>query len=241
MSFMTQQQAERTKSQVCGALAERTNLILSHMSLIYYTMQKLNLKLPRGMSQEDAVQYGCIGLIEAIDSFQEEKGKFSTFAYLHIRGAILDGIMLYQWMNRSQFRDMQRWQSAREKLEMQKGAPVLQEEVAYYLRLKPETGEVWQRLANTSIVYRDGLSDEDRLLFQEEAYEDDGWLEEREEKENLYRAISRLDEAERNLILEHYFHQKSLKDYAAENRISRNWACSLHKRALKKLKKWLSA
>lgn len=234
MSFMTQQ--ERGSGQ---PLQERQNKILNHMSLIYYTMQKLNLRLPCGMSQEDVMQYGCIGLIEAIDGFNEEKGKFSTFAYFRIRGAILDGLMMYQWMNRSQFRDMQRWLSAREELELLKGEPVVKEEVSYYLRLKPETGESWQRLANTSIVYSDGLSNTDRLLFQEEAYEEDSWLEEMEEKDCLRKAIRKLDARERNLIIEHYFKQKSLKEYAQENQISRNWACAIHKRSLNKLKKWL--
>lgn len=234
MTFMA---PEKEQSQ--RALHERQKKILDQLSLIYYTWQRLNVKLPIGMSREDALQCGCIGLIEAIDSFQEGKGKFSTFAFLRIRGAILDGIMDYCWINRSQLRDIQKWQMVWEQLEIQKGETVEQEEVSMFLRLKPGTRERWQRLANMSIVYSDGLEEPENYVFQEDVTPREDWMEETEDKECLENALRRLNGIERKVIEEYYYHQKPLKVVAEENQKSRNWVCAVHRRALKKLRFWM--
>ena len=189
--------------------AIRHSKIVEHMNLIYYTLKHLKIHIPSTMSQEDILQYGCIGLIEAIDSYEEKKGKFSTYASIRIRGAMLDGIAEYQWLNRSQMRDVQKWKKAQEYLEEQKGAEAESGEIAEYLQLKPET-------------------------VQEEA-EIESW----EEKRCLQLAFQKLDAMEQRLVQEYYFHQKSLKSFAEENQINSKGVYSLHQRILKKLKRVL--
>lgn len=214
--------------------SERQQKITEHMSLIYYTVQKLRVRLPTGMSREDLLQYGWIGLLEAIDSYEESKGKFSTFATIRIRGAILDGMMKYQWLSRSQMRDSRRWREAQECLETEKGRSVQSADIAQYLHLKPETEKIWQRLALTSVVYSDSLTEAEQTYLQEEIA-GESWA----EKNCLAEALQRLDETERRLLEEHYFRQKPLSRFAQENQKSRSWAYQVHQRALRKLKKWL--
>ncbi|MCI8633024.1 MAG: sigma-70 family RNA polymerase sigma factor [Lachnospiraceae bacterium] len=212
----------------------RQNKIMEHMNLIYYTLKHINIHIPSSMSQEDMVQYGCIGLIEAIDSYKEQKGKFSTYASIRIRGAMLDGIMEYHWLNRSQVRDIQKWKKAQEYLEEQKGTEAESGEIAEYLQLKPATEQAWQRLALTSVVYSESLTETERLCVQEESS-----IESWEEKRCLQLAFQKLDELERRLVLEYYFQQKSLKSFAKENQINPKRIYILHRRALNKLKKAL--
>lgn len=214
--------------------AIRHSKIVEHMNLIYYTLKHLKIHIPSTMSQEDILQYGCIGLIEAIDSYEEKKGKFSTYASIRIRGAMLDGIAEYQWLNRSQMRDVQKWKKAQEYLEEQKGAEAESGEIAEYLQLKPETEQVWQRLASTAVVYSDSLIEAEPIYVQEEA-EIESW----EEKRCLQLAFQKLDAMEQRLVQEYYFHQKSLKSFAEENQINSKGVYSLHQRILKKLKRVL--
>lgn len=72
-------------------------LIINNMALVPYTLEQLHPILPAGMSPEDALQCGYVGLVEAARRFQPGSFRFSTFAVQRIRGAILDGIQSYQW------------------------------------------------------------------------------------------------------------------------------------------------
>ncbi len=66
------------------------------MGLVPFLAEKMNLKLPVGMSEEDVLQYGYLGLVEAAARFESGQYKFSTFASKRIRGAILDGFHTFQ-------------------------------------------------------------------------------------------------------------------------------------------------
>lgn len=80
--------------------SKRETMILKHMGLVSYILKKSHLLLPSSMSLEDALQYGYIGLIEAVDRYHESKGHFSAFAAYRIRGSIMDGVWNYQPISR---------------------------------------------------------------------------------------------------------------------------------------------
>jgi RNA polymerase sigma factor for flagellar operon FliA len=63
---------------------ENINLVKKVASKIYYRLPDL------GIDFDDLFQVGVIGLIKALDNYNEDKGKFSTYAYIRIRGEILD-------------------------------------------------------------------------------------------------------------------------------------------------------
>lgn len=232
-------QQKQTDSAGCQ-MQNREQQILDHMSLIYYVMQQISLTLPAGMEADDLLQYGCIGLIEAVDAYRKPMGRFSTFAVLRIRGAMLDGIFKFSWMTRSQSRDARRWSDTKAYLEERMGRPVEEEEVSRFLNLKPKAGEGWKRLGSLSVVYRDGEEEAAAFSFFE-AQQNLYWTDESDEKESLQRAISRLSSLEQRLLTEYYFDQKSMCGFAQENALSFSCVYKLHRKALKKLRKWLKA
>ena len=64
---------------------ELTKLIYENEKLIYSFMKNYS----NYIDKEDLYQVGCIGLINAYNNFQKEKGvKFSTYAYRYIQGEI---------------------------------------------------------------------------------------------------------------------------------------------------------
>jgi RNA polymerase sigma factor for flagellar operon FliA len=71
--------------------AEREQLILRHLALVRHIVGRLKGKLPRGLDVENLEAAGVLGLVEAANRFDPDRGiRFETFAYARIRGAVFD-------------------------------------------------------------------------------------------------------------------------------------------------------
>jgi RNA polymerase sigma factor for flagellar operon FliA len=78
--------------------ALRDHLAVRHLPLAKYVARKLSSSLPSHIEIDDLVSWGSLGLLDAIDKFDPELGhKFSTYAVIRIRGAILDGLQSMDW------------------------------------------------------------------------------------------------------------------------------------------------
>ena len=78
------------------------SLIAEYQGLVRYVAGLMAKTLPSGVSFDDLVSYGLLGLAEAIERFEPERGyRFSTFAAPRIRGAILDCLRADDWVPRS--------------------------------------------------------------------------------------------------------------------------------------------
>ena len=81
---------------------ERDELILEHLPQIKYIAQRISTKLPSHVELNDLVSAGVLGLLDAIDKFDANRGvKFKTYAELRIKGAILDSLRNLDWAPRS--------------------------------------------------------------------------------------------------------------------------------------------
>lgn len=209
-------------------------------ALILFAIQELAIKLPVGMEWEDVLQCGYLGILEAAVRYQPCYGAFSHYAYIRVRGAILDGIMDYHWLTRSQLRDRQRLYRASEMLKRQLGRAATDEEISESLSVKKQVVTTWKRLADANVTYSEDLSPAElNRLEEESSIVWKGTMEYLEEKYALQQAIDKLSSKERKLVYAYYFYWQSLRDFAEEQGISRSWAGALHRRALRKLRKWL--
>ncbi len=83
---------ERTKDQI----------VLEHLPLVKKVAAKIYHKLPDcDIEFDDLVNTGIIGLMKAIEKYDERKAKFSTYAYIKIRGEILDYLRSLEIVPRS--------------------------------------------------------------------------------------------------------------------------------------------
>lgn len=69
----------------CVCIVDQTKLIEDNMKLVYFTVNKY---YPRHIADEDVIQVGMIGLINAAQMYDESKGAFSTYACKCIRNEI---------------------------------------------------------------------------------------------------------------------------------------------------------
>lgn len=80
---------ERFKAKRDAALRER--LALSYLPLVHLQARQMARRVPPSVKAEDLEGYGMIGLLEAIDRFEPDRGiPFEAFARLRIRGAMYD-------------------------------------------------------------------------------------------------------------------------------------------------------
>lgn len=72
---------------------KRDDLIVAHLPLVKHVIGRLVGGLPPGVDVENLESAGVLGLVEAAGKFDPNRNaQFKTFAYLRIRGAILDEI-----------------------------------------------------------------------------------------------------------------------------------------------------
>lgn len=71
--------------------ARRDELILSHLPLVKHVVGRLAAELPPGVDVDNLESAGVLGLVEAAGKFDPSRNaQFKTFAYIRVRGAILD-------------------------------------------------------------------------------------------------------------------------------------------------------
>jgi RNA polymerase sigma factor for flagellar operon FliA len=74
-----------------AAQNRRDELILTHLPLVRHVIGKLLAQLPPGVDVENLESAGTLGLVEAANNFDPERGiQFKTYAYTRIYGSVID-------------------------------------------------------------------------------------------------------------------------------------------------------
>ncbi len=115
----------------------KENLILYYAPLVRGLAKGMHLKLPRTIEYADLVSYGFLGLLDAIDRFNLDKGiDFKVYAKVRINGAIIDGIRSEKRLPRSVQEKARKLNHAHEVLAAQLRRFPEEEEVAEYLGIE---------------------------------------------------------------------------------------------------------
>lgn len=224
----------------------REDMILRYAGLVKYVAGRLTISLPPSLEWDDIVSYGTMGLIEAVDRFDESRGvKFETFAMTRIRGAIIDQLRALDWVPRLVRRRAREVEHAFVHMEEVLGRLPDNSEVAAHMGLTDKQYDKILLEASTSLTSLDNpvlLGDESGPTLLLEMIEDPRASSplssaERSELEfHLATAIQKLTERER-LILALYYHEElTLKEVSAVLDVSESRACQLHARALLRLR-----
>jgi RNA polymerase sigma factor FliA len=80
-----------TQYQRVADQTRRDELILTHLPLVKHVLGRLAAELPPGVDLDNLESAGVLGLVESAGKFDPTRNaQFKTFAYLRIRGAIVD-------------------------------------------------------------------------------------------------------------------------------------------------------
>ena len=225
----------------------RDALIVQYIYLVRYVVGRVKVSLPATISVEDITGYGVEGLINAVERFSPQKNsRFETYALIRIRGSILDKIRSQDFLPRSVRKKIKEIKQAIEVLKQEYGRVPTTNEIAQYLDMEPAkvTQIMSEDVTITSIYDKKGTSDDSMEII--DTIEDEGKLnpydaaEEKNVKNELQRALMRLPERERVLMVLYYQENMTMKEIGETLNMSESRVCQLHAQGLMKLKNILN-
>lgn len=131
-----------------GSLEIREKLTLQYIPLVKYIVNKIIKTLPKNIEYEDMVEYGIIGLLDAVEKFDITKDiNFKTYAVIRIRGAIYDELRVMDMLPRSLRTLSKNIENAYIEIEKKNGKSATDEEVAAYLNIDiKELDEIYSKV-----------------------------------------------------------------------------------------------
>ncbi len=244
---------EELESLWMSYLNDRTNkklrdtLIVQYIYLVRFVVGRVRVTLPATISVEDIAGYGIEGLISAIERYTVKKNtRFETYALIRIRGAIIDKIREEDFLPRSVRQKIKEIKRAEETLKQELGRTPTTTEIANFLDMDVDkVNQIMSEDTTVTSIYEkkgssedsveiiDTIQDTKKLNPQEQAEEDST-------KKELERALKKLPERERIIMVLYYQENMTLKDIGATIDVSESRVCQLHAQAIVKLKNILA-
>jgi RNA polymerase sigma factor for flagellar operon FliA len=222
---------------------EVDRLVVTYAPLVKRLAYQMMSRLPASVEVEDLIQNGMMGLLDAINRFEEGMGaQFETYAVQRIRGAMLDGLREADWAPRSTRRDMRRIEAAINALEQKNGRPPSESEIAGHLDL--ELSEYQHMLAEArghQLIYFEDFSSEDGEDFLERHLgQTDAnplvLLEDADARAKLVEAIQKLPEREKMVMALYYDEDLNLREIGEVLNVTESRVCQLHSQAVARLR-----
>jgi RNA polymerase sigma factor for flagellar operon FliA len=210
---------------------------------------QLAARLPASVQLDDLIQAGMIGLLDALNHFDETQGaQFETYASQRIRGAMLDELREIDWVPRSVRKNARDIERAITFLQQQLGRPPSEQEIANHmgLVLQEYQAMLTDARGHQLVYYEDFQNESDEPIELNitdgrpgplELMQDDGM------KQALVGAIEELPERERMVMAMYYQEDLNLKEVGAVLGVSESRVCQIHTQAVMrlraKLKDWI--
>lgn len=222
---------------------EKEHLIRQYAQLVKRLAFQLMGKLPASVQADDLIQNGMIGLLDALNRFEEGMGaQFETYAVQRIRGAMLDGLRENDWVPRGVRREMRRVEEAIHRLEHQHGRQPTEGELAAALDIPlAEYQKLLQEARGHQLIYLEDLTGE-----QEEDYLDRNlagpdldplsMLEDQDLRRGLLKGIDALPEREKTVMALYYDEEMNLKEIGEVLGVTESRVCQLHSQAIARLR-----
>ena len=113
--------------------------IQQYLPLVKRIAYHLMSRLPPSVQQDDLIQAGLIGLLEALRNYDATQGaSFQTYARIRIRGAMLDEIRKNDWAPRSVHRKARMVAEVVRSIENRTGRDARDHEIAKELKVSLE-------------------------------------------------------------------------------------------------------
>ncbi|ADY73862.1 RNA polymerase, sigma 28 subunit, FliA/WhiG subfamily [Desulfurobacterium thermolithotrophum DSM 11699] len=195
----------------------RKELIIENLPLVKKIANKIYRRLPENAVEfEELVNTGVIGLIKALDNYDKTKAKFSTYAYIKIRGEILDYLRKLDFLSRS----------ARERIKNTEYYQDLKEEIISFVSLEENIFISSDKVKIRDILSSDSKTPEEEVILKEA-------------KERLANALKRLSEKEQLILQLIFVEELDLKSISEIIGISISRVSQIKGAAIKKLSKYL--
>ncbi len=223
--------------------ASQNRRIVSGLPFVEALARRMAASMPNSIDIGDLVQDGVLGLIDAANRFDEDRGiKFETFAERRVRGAMIDALRRDAWP-RGVRRQRRELDAAREALRRELGHEPSMADLAARVgsdekRLSRTIVRI-NTIESTSPLATGEHLDESSLppaLVPSEPDAPDTAYEKTETKERVRAAIQSLPWRERKVIGLYYYGEVTMKQIGAEIGVNESRVSQLHARAIRRLR-----
>jgi RNA polymerase sigma factor for flagellar operon FliA len=222
----------------------KDHLLVDHAPLVKRLAHQMRAKLPPSVEVDDLIQAGMIGLLDAVNRYEETHGaQFETYAVQRIRGAMLDELRGSDWLPRSIRQNMRKIETAMTALQQSLGRHPSETEVAEQLKMSlTEYQEMLGDSGGHQLIYYEDFHDSegnenflDRYCVDEssdplQVLVNGGF------RAAVVEAISFLPEREKIVMGLYYEQELNLKEIGAVMGVSESRICQLHSQAVARLR-----
>jgi len=225
----------------------RQELVQKYAKIVKYVAGRMAIGLPHYVEFSDLMSAGLLGLIQAIDNFDYQRGiKFETYAIPRIRGAILDELRSQDWFPRSLRRKAKQLEEAFATLETRLGRPATNQEVADALQI--DVGELDGILGEVAVATimsldADTSGEESEQsntlgdhLADPRAEDIERTLAAQEMRELIARRLAELPDKEQLVLVLYYYEELTLKEIGEILDVTESRVCQIHTKAIMRLK-----
>ncbi len=226
---------------------DKNQMLTEHAPLVKKLAHQMKAKLPPSVEVDDLIQAGMIGLLDAVNRYEEGHGaQFETYAVQRIRGAMLDELRSNDWMPRSMRQNMRKVEDALNILQQRLGRSPTESEVAKQLKLTlVQYQEMLADGGGHQLVYYEDFHDSDSSEHFLDRYCTDASddplqaLMNTDFRAAVIDAINGLPEREKILMGLYYEQELNLKEIGAIMNVSESRVCQLHSQAVSRMRAFL--
>lgn len=239
-------EADRVTGTPMARAAARNSLVEEYQEYVHAVVLRMirQMGLPAALFEE-FVSAGYLGLVEAASRFDAESGaEFRNFAFLRIRGAVIDSIRECSELSGKGYRFARAIHSmhdlrAEKDRELIANSEIHRSDSAEREREEQQRlGRILDYLAAGALAFRLNSSfiDDDAVCIS--TMENPELLcARRQEQLRIRGIIAELPEKERLVIEKYYLEGRSFREISSEHSgMSKSWISRLHARALKRLR-----
>lgn len=232
------------KYKESGDISLRNKLVMSYSYIAQIAAMQLRCSASTQIQVEDMINQGIITLIDCMDRFDPAKGiKFDTYAFIRVKGGIIDFIRKQDWVPRGIRLNSKRIDETYNKLYTELEREPTSEEIAQKMGISVERLEKYNYEISNSIVYSfeeliQNVSHVGNILESSTLVDitPENKLLKTEMRRILKDSIDELSERERTIITLYYFDNLSLAEIAKIFHVSIQRISQINTRAVTKLK-----
>lgn len=223
---------------------EEKELVLSYLPLVQRIAYRLHRHLPPSVDIRDLIGYGILAIVEALPKLDRNKNP-AAYLKLRVKGAMYDYLRGLDFVSRSLRSKEKSIRQAMERLAIEKGEEIKDEDLAEFLgenleKLREDLQAIsFSYLMSLEEVFKEGRSYEELFESDEESPEE--IVIKKDIRERLLKAIDKLEYRERLVLQLLYYEELPLKEVASILNISMARVCQIKSSAIEKLKNYLAS
>lgn len=239
--------AKKAYAQSAKQLNQDT-LIIEYLPLVHKIVNQVINYLHPALTRDDFVSAGTIGLIKAARDFNpNHNAEFKTYAYIRIRGAVIDELRSWSFEPTNIKKQINQAQDTLKEMTLYLGHQPSDEELAQKLNISVgKLYKLFEQARAKHFLSIHGLNEDSPCLGDSLADHSAQMPEDRLQKEELIQqlteAIQELSDNQRRIVILYYHKNLTMKEIAqvlevTESRISQLHASAIFKLSCK-LRQW---